>query len=89
MYEICTVPKITNIRYIPKIFQMQLTVLYAEHMGMILSWPFAFRHHQKEALETLGLSFKPLPPAKIWNNMEYHGISYCNQSYIPNLTLVN
>ena len=83
------VPKITNIRYIPKIFQMQLTVLYAEHMGMILSWPFAFRNHQKEALETLGLSFKPLPPAKLWNNMEYHGISYCNQSYIPNLTLVN
>ena len=83
------VPKITNIRYIPKIFQMQLTVLYAAHMGMILSWPFAFRNHQKEALETLGLSFKPLPPAKLWNNMEYHGISYCNQSYIPNLTLVN
>ena len=87
MYGICT--KIINIRYIPNIFQMQLTVLYAEHMGMILSWPFAFRNHQKEALETLGLSFKPLPPAKLWNNMEYHGISYCNQSYIPNLTLVN
>ena len=82
------VPKNTNIRYIPKIVQMQLTVLYAEHMGMILSWPFAFRHHQKEALETLGLSFKPLLPTKIWNNMEYHGISYCNQSCIPNISMV-